>query len=145
MSGRCSHCGATTAWDDDVGSAVCTSCGSLTDPSQSVLTSAQYGNQNDTSEPSLWDPSASTTLKSFRVGNNWDLAGQGKELRDRKNAVSSLNDPRVFITVLIPLFCLVCNSRIHKISRAIIQRNRSVTARHHSLQPDQVRHSFSLG
>ncbi|KIM49415.1 hypothetical protein M413DRAFT_107467 [Hebeloma cylindrosporum] len=86
MPASCSQCGASTAWDSDIGSAVCTSCGSLTDPSQSVLVSAQYGNQNDTSEPSLWDPSASITLKSLRAGNNWDLAGQGKESRDRKNA-----------------------------------------------------------
>ncbi|KDR81780.1 hypothetical protein GALMADRAFT_59488 [Galerina marginata CBS 339.88] len=100
MSVRCTQCGASTTWDDDVGSAVCTSCGSLVDPSQSVLTSSLYGHQNDTSEPSLWDSSASTTLKSFRVGNNWDLAGQGKESRDRKNAVSTLamllTNPQLF-------------------------------------------------
>ncbi|KAF8959085.1 hypothetical protein BDZ97DRAFT_1839806 [Flammula alnicola] len=89
MPVRCIHCGASTIWDDSVGSAVCTSCGSLADPSQSVLTSSQYGNQNDTTEPSLWDSSASTTLKSLRKGNNWDLAGQGKESRDRKNAYAT--------------------------------------------------------
>lgn len=89
MAVRCAQCNSSTEWDDSVSSAVCISCGSLVDPSQFVLTSAQYGNQNDTSEPSLWDASASTTLKSFRAGNNWDLAGQGKETRDRKNAVSS--------------------------------------------------------
>ncbi|KAF9566291.1 hypothetical protein CPC08DRAFT_628437 [Agrocybe pediades] len=86
MPVRCSECGASTTWDDDVGSAVCTSCGSLVDPSQSVLTSSLYGLQNDAVEPSLWDGSAASTLKSLRSGNNWDLAGQGKETRDRKNA-----------------------------------------------------------
>lgn len=88
MSVRCDECGSTTVWDDDVGSAVCTNCGSLTDPSQSVLTSAHWGHQNDTTDSSLWDPSASTTLKCHRTGNNWDLAGQGKESRDRKNTVN---------------------------------------------------------
>ncbi|KAF9477370.1 hypothetical protein BDN70DRAFT_810842 [Pholiota conissans] len=86
MSVRCRHCDAATVWDDAVGSAICISCGSLADPSQTVLTTSQYGNQNDTTEPSLWNSSASTTLKSLRAGNNWDLAGQGKESRDRRNA-----------------------------------------------------------
>ncbi|KAF8803496.1 hypothetical protein BYT27DRAFT_7195323 [Phlegmacium glaucopus] len=82
MSVRCNECGSTTVWDDDVGSAVCTNCGSLTDPSQSVLTSAHW---NDTIDSFTWDPSASTTLKCLRTGNNWDLPGQGKESRNRKN------------------------------------------------------------
>jgi hypothetical protein len=80
MSARCAHCDAPTVWDDAVGSSVCTSCGSLADPSQSVLTS----------ETSLWQP-GSTTLKSLRSGNNWDLSGQGKEARDRRNAVRHLS------------------------------------------------------
>jgi transcription factor IIIB 90 kDa subunit len=87
MSVSCNECGSTTIWDDDVGSAVCTSCGSLTDPSQSVLTSTHWGHQNDATDSSLWEPSP-TTLKSLRSGNNWDLAGQGKESRDKKNMVN---------------------------------------------------------
>ncbi|CAA7265430.1 unnamed protein product [Cyclocybe aegerita] len=83
----CIHCGAATIWDDSVSSAVCTVCGSLADPTQSVLTSALYAPRDDI-ETSLWDPAAPTTLKSVRSGNNWDLAGQGKESRDRKNAVA---------------------------------------------------------
>ena len=114
MPESCSQCGASTAWDDDVGSAVCTSCGSLTDPSQSVLISAQYGNQNDTSERSLWDPSASTTLKSLRAGNNWDLAGQGKESRDRKNAVGSFSHyPRIAYHRTNFSSLAVCHGRVY--------------------------------
>ena len=114
MPESCSQCGASTAWDDDVGSAVCTSCGSLTDPSQSVLISAQYGNQNDTSERSLWDPSASTTLKSLRAGNNWDLAGQGKESRDRKNAVGPFSHhPRIAYHRTNFSFLTVCHGRVY--------------------------------
>ncbi|KAF8911072.1 hypothetical protein CPB84DRAFT_1082562 [Gymnopilus junonius] len=75
----CTHCGASTVWDDTVGSAVCTLCASLADPSQSVLTAGYSDNL-------LWDSSPATTLKSLRARNNWDLAGQGKESRDRKNA-----------------------------------------------------------
>jgi hypothetical protein len=84
MSVNCNECGSATVWDDDVGSAVCTSCGSLTDPSQSVLTSAHWDHHNDTTD------STSTTLKCLRSRNNWDLAGQGKESRDRKNMVNIL-------------------------------------------------------
>jgi transcription factor IIIB subunit 2 len=80
MTARCAHCDALTVWDDAVGSSVCTSCGSLVDPSQSVLTSL--------SEGTLWHD---TTLKSLRSGNNWDLSGQGKEARDRRNAVCLLS------------------------------------------------------
>ncbi|PPQ66441.1 hypothetical protein CVT26_011199 [Gymnopilus dilepis] len=78
----CTHCGASTVWDDAVASAVCTACGSLADPSQSVLTSG-YVHENDNP---LWDPAPATTLKSLRAGHSWGLAGQGKETRDRKNA-----------------------------------------------------------
>ncbi|KAF5330721.1 hypothetical protein D9619_005579 [Psilocybe cf. subviscida] len=85
MSLPCIHCGSPTLWDDSISSAVCTECGSLADPSQSVLTSSSFVNMNDTSEPSLWDSAAPITLKGFRGGNNWDLVGQGKDARDRKN------------------------------------------------------------
>ena len=100
ISMSCSECHSTTVWDDDVGSAVCTNCGSLTDPSQSVLTSAHWNATNDST--SLWDPSASTTLKSLRAGNNWDIAGQGKEPRDRKNTVNIIST--ILINFLIKFF-----------------------------------------
>lgn len=84
MSVSCKECNLATVWDEEVGSAVCTSCGSLTDPSQSVLTSAHWG---DTTDSSLWDPSGPTAPRCLRTGHNWDLAGQGKESRDRRNMV----------------------------------------------------------
>ena len=94
MSAKCSQCAAPTIWDDEVGSALCTSCGSLVDPSQSVLTT-------DSVEASVWHVPASTTLKSLRSGNNWDLSGQGQDARDRRNAVqfflSSTRFPNVNI------------------------------------------------
>ncbi|KAF8061578.1 hypothetical protein FPV67DRAFT_1452501 [Lyophyllum atratum] len=79
MTQPCKECGGQTVWDDDAGSVICTQCGTLSDPSQSLLT--------DTA--GLWDGTAPTTLKSFRAqGTNWDLAGQGKEARDRKNSLA---------------------------------------------------------
>jgi transcription factor IIIB subunit 2 len=84
MSVRCSGCGTLTVWDDEVGSSVCTSCGALVDPSQCVLTS----NHNYSTEGSFWNAPANMTLKSFRAGNKWDLSGQGREVKDRRNLVS---------------------------------------------------------
>ncbi|KAF9533448.1 hypothetical protein CPB83DRAFT_831956 [Crepidotus variabilis] len=82
---ECLQCGAGTEWNDEVGSAVCLSCGSLVDPSQSVLTNVLFEN-HDSNEFSLLDSAAAPALKSLRSGNNWDLAGQGKEARDRRNS-----------------------------------------------------------
>ncbi|KAG5647164.1 hypothetical protein DXG03_001119 [Asterophora parasitica] len=84
----CNECGGAIAWDDDAGSSICTQCGTLVDPSQTLLT--DHVGVNSTSQASgLWNGAASTTLKSFRgQGPNWDLAGQGKEARDRKNAIA---------------------------------------------------------
>lgn len=78
----CLECGEATSWDDELGSSICTACGTLVDPTQSVLT---QGDQHDSARQfdPLWLPT--TTLKSYRRGSNWDLAGQGKEARDRKN------------------------------------------------------------
>ena len=118
MSVNCNECGSTTVWDDDVGSAVCTSCGSLTDPSQSVLTSGHY-NDNDIAYSSLWDPSTSKTL---RGRYNWDLAGQGKESRDRKNMVNIL---LTLTIVTLYGFKLVYYNGIYQVSRVVIQCPRS--------------------
>ena len=81
MSSRCVYCDELNVWDDTVGSSVCTSCGSLADPSQSVLTSL----------PNDWPVPSSLTLKTVGSGNNWDLSGQGKEARDRRHAVRNLS------------------------------------------------------
>jgi transcription factor IIIB subunit 2 len=86
MNVRCVECGGSTAWDDEAGSAICTTCGTLTDPSQSILTS-HLDLPHNTNFDGLWDPAAPTTLKSFRTGCNWDLPGQGNDAKDRKNNV----------------------------------------------------------
>lgn len=86
MTVRCKECGSSTIWDDDASSALCSTCGTLTDPTQSVLTSHLDTPQSVNSN-GLWDPAAPTTLKSFRTGLNWNLSGQGSEAKDRKNSV----------------------------------------------------------
>lgn len=100
MAVRCSECGGATTWDDDAASAICTSCGTLTDPSQSILSSqAEQEQPYNPSVPAtgLWNPAAPATLKSFRTGPNWNLAGQAtKEARDRKNSVR----PQIFYIFL---------------------------------------------
>ncbi|KAJ8456454.1 hypothetical protein ONZ45_g18715 [Pleurotus djamor] len=79
MSARCGECGANTIWDEDAASTICSECGTLTDPSQSVLTT-HFDQQEYTKYH------GSRTLKSFRrTAQNWDLAGQGKEARDNRN------------------------------------------------------------
>ncbi|KAF5386842.1 hypothetical protein D9615_001887 [Tricholomella constricta] len=88
MTQQCAECGAHTAWDDDAGSTICTQCGTLSDPSQTLLTDQSIFNAASQAS-GLWDGAAPTTLKSFRgQGPNWDLAGQGKEARDRKNSLA---------------------------------------------------------
>ncbi|KAI0668542.1 hypothetical protein C8Q78DRAFT_1047724 [Trametes maxima] len=98
MSGRCEECGATTQWDQDLGSAICLECGTLADPTQSVFTS--HFDYIDTSarEFSAWSnvPGGST----LRGRNGWALAGQGKEARDRKNTISMHDFVRVLATRL---------------------------------------------
>lgn len=83
MSGRCEECGDSTIWDQELGSAICTHCGTLADPTQSVLTS--HLEHTDTSgREFFWNTVQGGTLKGR---NGWALSGQGKEVRDRRNTV----------------------------------------------------------
>lgn len=86
----CKECGHPTEWAQDVGSAVCTQCGTLADPSQqSALTSAQDSFPRD-DIPSYAPP---TALKSIRRNAAWDLPGQSSGSRNDRNKVSSLSRP----------------------------------------------------
>jgi hypothetical protein len=83
----CKECGHPTEWAQDIGSAVCTECGTLADPSQqSALTSAQESFPRDV--PSYAPP---TTLKSIRRNTTWDLPGQSSDSRSDRNKVLSLS------------------------------------------------------
>jgi transcription factor IIIB subunit 2 len=80
----CKECGHPTEWAPDVGSAVCTQCGTLADSTQqSALTSAHESFPRD-DIPSYAPP---TTLKSIRRNAAWDLPGQSSGSRNDRNKV----------------------------------------------------------
>jgi hypothetical protein len=84
---NCKECGHPTEWAQDIGSAVCTQCGTLADPTQqSALTSAQESFPRDV--PSYAPP---TTLKSIRRNATWDLPGQNSDSRNDRNKVLSIS------------------------------------------------------
>lgn len=85
MAVACSQCNGSTVWDDTAASAVCTSCGSLADPSQSVLTSQYEFPPGITSYGDSWDGGI---RKRCRSSSSWALIDQGKEARDSRNIVS---------------------------------------------------------
>ena len=81
----CVDCGGEPSWDGDVCLMICTSCGTLQDPTQSVLSSHLEQQDSSRQRDSLWNPSYSAPLKSGRSG--WNLAGQAKEVYKQKNMV----------------------------------------------------------
>ncbi|KAF7440377.1 hypothetical protein PC9H_000721 [Pleurotus ostreatus] len=100
MSRNCGECGGTTVWDEDASSSICQSCGTLTDPSQSVLSSHIDQPENTRQNHFLNPNSAATTLKSFRTRQGWDLAGQGKEARESRNTYTMHEFIRSFCAAL---------------------------------------------
>ncbi|GBE82611.1 predicted protein [Sparassis crispa] len=84
MSETCEECGESTEWDQELGSAVCTHCGTLADPTQSVLTSHLEPTDTSGREYSSWNTVQGSTLKGR---NGWALSGQSKEARDRNNTI----------------------------------------------------------
>ncbi|KNZ75479.1 hypothetical protein J132_02812 [Termitomyces sp. J132] len=93
MTAACKECGAHTEWNDDAGSAICTSCGTLADPSQTILTDSSC--YNLPSDP--WQPGI---LKSIRTQGH-SLSGQSQEARDAKNHVGATS---VLLSVVSKLF-----------------------------------------
>ncbi|KAH9948593.1 hypothetical protein B0H21DRAFT_689815 [Amylocystis lapponica] len=85
MSGRCGECGESTTWDQELGSSICTHCGTLVDPTQSVLASHIESTDVSGRENPFWYNVRGNTLKGR---NGWALAGQGKEARDRHNTIA---------------------------------------------------------
>ncbi|TFK72188.1 hypothetical protein BDN72DRAFT_816391 [Pluteus cervinus] len=87
MSQPCQECDGSTTWDDAVGSAICSSCGTLTDPSQSILTSC-HGHLDQQYSSNF--PQASRN--SYRTGSSWSLKQSDKEARDKKNQFAIQED-----------------------------------------------------
>ncbi|KAG6852613.1 hypothetical protein C0991_010484 [Blastosporella zonata] len=74
MPATCKECGGHTEWHDDAGSLICTNCGTLADPSQTILADPDY----------VSTAAVATILKSFRSQGH-TLAGQSKEFREARN------------------------------------------------------------
>lgn len=80
---KCAECGGRTEWDENVGSAICIECGTLADPTQSVLTNHLDFPSNGTSGP--WTTNTTLSLKGRK---GWTLAGQSQEASLTRNRVS---------------------------------------------------------
>lgn len=82
---KCAECGEPTVYEEELGSAVCTSCGTLSNPSQNIL--ASHLDRVDTSGYE-YNSHVNTTQGSTLKGRNGRaLAGQDKDARDRRNTV----------------------------------------------------------
>ncbi|KAH9955599.1 hypothetical protein BC827DRAFT_865397 [Russula dissimulans] len=79
----CRECGHQTEWAQDIGSAVCTQCGTLADSSQQSALTSPLDFINDTTY------APSKTLKSIRRNAAWDLPGQGANSRNERNKSST--------------------------------------------------------
>ena len=83
--GVCAECGEPTVYEEELGSAVCTNCGTLSNPSQNVLAShLEHVDTSGYEHVSYVNSVQGTTLKGR---NGWALAGQDKDARDRRNMV----------------------------------------------------------
>ena len=82
---NCRECGHLTESIRDIGSAVCTNCGTLVDSSQQSALTSSTDFLNDIYSPSNY--SHPTTLKSIRRNPAWDLQGQGTNSRNERNKV----------------------------------------------------------
>lgn len=89
----CAECGEPTIYEEELGSAVCTSCGTLANPSQSIL--ASHLEHVDTSGYEYTSYANNIQGSTLKGRSGWALAGQDKDARDRRNLVShvSCNTP----------------------------------------------------
>lgn len=143
MTSKCPECHGSTTWDDSVGSAVCTSCGTLTDPSQSVLTSQYDSVDGTTSYSGVCGP---TVTRRNRFSSSWTLIDQAKEARERRNLVSPIPKCRLDYFFNIDLGnSSVRDARLHSIPCALIECNRFITACHEFFSSGQRSIAISLG
>ncbi|KIJ68930.1 hypothetical protein HYDPIDRAFT_164654 [Hydnomerulius pinastri MD-312] len=84
----CPECGGEYVLDEEVCSSICTQCGTLADPAQYILAShIENPDTTNTYSGNSWLPSTSAH-SSIRNKNGWNIAGQTKEARDRKNKIA---------------------------------------------------------
>lgn len=88
-AGRCKACDSKTIFDAEVGSNICTSCGTLEDPSQSVLASHfDFARNGDSTRDFPLSNVNTDALRSLRNKNGWNIAGSTKEVRENRNMVA---------------------------------------------------------
>ena len=98
---RCAECGEPTIYEEELGSAVCAGCGTLANPSQSIL--ASHLEHVDTSGYEYTSYANTIQGGMLKGRNGWALAGQGKDARDRRNTARSFCDsiaPALLILIL---------------------------------------------
>ncbi|KAI9446726.1 hypothetical protein H4582DRAFT_1907892 [Lactarius indigo] len=81
----CKECGHPTQLSRDIGSAVCTHCGTLADSSQQSALTSPSDFLPDTYAHDLQINTRPTTLKSIRRNAAWDLAGQTANPKNERN------------------------------------------------------------
>lgn len=102
---NCEECGHPTEWVQDIGSAVCTQCGTLADPAQQ----SSLASPLDSFPCDVPSYAPRTTLKSIRRNAAWDLPGQSSNSRNDRNKVLSLFypfSPSQTIALLSSLFII---------------------------------------
>ncbi|KAF8843634.1 hypothetical protein BDN67DRAFT_896882 [Paxillus ammoniavirescens] len=83
----CPDCGGEYVFHEQVGSPICTQCGTLADPAQCILAShIENHNSTNTYTANSWISPPSHT--AIRNKNGWNLAGHTKEARDKKNTMA---------------------------------------------------------
>ncbi|KAH8102866.1 hypothetical protein BXZ70DRAFT_926915 [Cristinia sonorae] len=85
MRETCVDCGELTIWEQDLGSSICTSCGTLSNPSQSVLSSHLEVVDTSGHDYSQYWSNSLQGRSAVKGKNGWNLPGQDKEASYRKN------------------------------------------------------------
>ncbi|KAI0086609.1 hypothetical protein BDY19DRAFT_894320 [Irpex rosettiformis] len=86
-TGVCAACGEASTFEEELGSAICLSCGTLSNPSQSILDShLEHVDSSGRDYFSRGVPVAGGSTLKGRYGRA--LAGQDKEARERRNMIA---------------------------------------------------------
>lgn len=81
---KCLACGEPTVFEEELGSSICVSCGTLSNPSQTILQT--HLEHIPTDGRDLWRGSTYGTV--LKGANGWGLAGQSKAARNERNKVT---------------------------------------------------------
>jgi len=88
MQEKCVECGELSIWEQELGSAICTRCGTLSNPSQSVLAShLEHVDTSGHDYSQYWNHTLAKGRSAIKGRNGWNLPGQDKEATHRRNTV----------------------------------------------------------